>query len=253
MASLGTIDYEALAQDAMRGVIRRILRETAENGLPGEHHFYISLSTRAPGVVISKRLRERYPDEMTIVLQHRFWDLVVGDERFEVKLTFDSIPERLVVPFSAIKVFFDPSVRYALQFETPSFDTGTDADAGLGARDATKPAARDGASRGGLQTRPTHGLAPVQPRPVTVFEPRSKPGTVETAGSVGLVPFDAGDVTDVSEEEVKVPSPAGPAQDPQNPTAKDTAKPTDEPAGENDAEEGKGGAVVVSLDQFRKK
>jgi uncharacterized protein len=115
----GTIDYEALAQDAMRGVVRAVLERTAKSGLPGEHHFYISFDTLAPGAVLSKRLREKYPGEMTIVLQHRFWDLVVNEDRFEVKLTFDGIPERLVIPFQSIKVFFDPSVRYGLQFEGP--------------------------------------------------------------------------------------------------------------------------------------
>jgi len=111
------IDYEALAQNAMRGIVRTVLARVAKSGLPGEHHFYIAFRTDAPGVVLSKRLREKYPEEMTVVLQHRFWDLIVNDERFEVKLTFDSIPERLVVPFSAIKVFFDPSVPYGLQFD----------------------------------------------------------------------------------------------------------------------------------------
>ena len=89
----------------------------AKTGLPGEHHFYIAFNTEAPGVVISKRLKQKYPEEMTVVLQHRFWDLTVTEERFEVKLTFDGIPERLSVPFTAVKVFFDPSVPYGLQFE----------------------------------------------------------------------------------------------------------------------------------------
>jgi len=115
------IDYEALAQDAMRGVVRTVLARTAKSGLPGDHHFYISFDTQHPGVVLSKRLREKYPEEMTIVLQHRFWDLNVTEDRFEVKLTFDGIPERLVVPFAAVKIFFDPSVRYGLQFEAPDF------------------------------------------------------------------------------------------------------------------------------------
>ena len=111
------IDYEALAQSAMRGIVRTVLTRVAKSGLPGEHHFYIAFKTGAPGVILSKRLKERYPEEMTVVLQHRFWDLLVNDERFEVKLTFDSIPERLVVPFAAIKVFFDLSVPYGLQFD----------------------------------------------------------------------------------------------------------------------------------------
>ncbi|HFB2048672.1 MAG TPA: hypothetical protein TECP_01032 [Hyphomicrobiaceae bacterium MAG_BT-2024] len=116
------LDYEALTQDAMRSVVRRVLERTVNQGLPGDHHFYISFDTLIPGVILSKRLRERYEDEMTIVLQHRFWDLAIGEEYFEVKLTFDGIPERLVVPFEAIKVFFDPSVRYGLQFESRTKD-----------------------------------------------------------------------------------------------------------------------------------
>ena len=120
MAAEPTIDYEALAQDALRGVVRTVLIQAAKTGLPGEHHFYISFDTGASGVVLSKRLKDKYPTEMTTVLQHRFWDLSVSDSGFEVKLTFDGIPERLVVPFAAIRVFFDPSVRYGLQFEDPN-------------------------------------------------------------------------------------------------------------------------------------
>lgn len=117
MASGPTIDYEALQQEAMRGVVRSVLKETERSGLPGDHHFYISFNTRAPGVSLSRRLKEKYPHEMTIVLQHRFWGLAVSEDRFEVNLTFDSIPERLVVPFQSIRVFVDPSVRFGLQFE----------------------------------------------------------------------------------------------------------------------------------------
>ncbi len=118
MSGDGTIDYESLMQDAMRDIVRRVLIIAAKDGLPGEHHFYISFDTLAPGVILSKRLRDKYAEEMTIVLQHRFWDLEVNEDRFEVKLTFDGIPERLVIPYNAIKVFFDPSIRYGLQFDT---------------------------------------------------------------------------------------------------------------------------------------
>lgn len=112
-----TIDYETLARAALRGVVREVLLEVARSGLPGDHHFYISFDTEAPGVALSKRLREKYAGEMMIVMQHRFWDLGVTADRFEVKLTFDGITERLVIPFAALKAFFDPSVRYGLQFE----------------------------------------------------------------------------------------------------------------------------------------
>src|SRR5918992_111778 len=143
MTDCRMIDYEALSQDAMRGVVRTVLGHTARSGLPGDHHFYISFDTQAPGVVLSRRLQDKYPEEMTIVLQHRFWDLVVSEDRFEVKLTFDGIPERLVVPFAAIKVFFDPSVRYGLQFETPDHGPEAVPTSQAHRNTAVSPAARD--------------------------------------------------------------------------------------------------------------
>lgn len=111
------IRYDVLARDALRGVLRQVLADAAEHGLPGEHHFYITFLSTADGVKISPRLLSQYPQEMTIILQHQFWDLVVTDDRFEVGLSFNGIPERLVVPFGAIKSFFDPSVQFGLQFE----------------------------------------------------------------------------------------------------------------------------------------
>ncbi|SON56421.1 Stringent starvation protein B [Hartmannibacter diazotrophicus] len=113
------IRYDVLTQEALRGVVKKVLGEVARAGLPGEHHFYIALDTRAPGVRISSRLRERYPEEMTIVLQHQFWDLVVTENAFEVGLTFGGVHERLHVPFSALKGFFDPSVEFGIRFEVP--------------------------------------------------------------------------------------------------------------------------------------
>lgn len=112
------IHYEELAQEALRGVIRKVLERVKNGGLPGDHHFYIAFDTHADGVVISKRLKEHYPDEMTIVLQHQFWDLKVEESFFEIRLSFNNIPELLVVPYEAINVFFDPSVPYGLQFGT---------------------------------------------------------------------------------------------------------------------------------------
>jgi hypothetical protein len=111
------IRYDLLTQQALRGVVRSILTDTAKKGLPGDHHFYISFDTRADGVRLSDRLRAQYPDEMTIILQHQFWDLKVTDEEFEVGLSFGGIPEKLTVPFEAINGFFDPSVQFGLQFE----------------------------------------------------------------------------------------------------------------------------------------
>jgi uncharacterized protein len=98
-------------------VLRRVLTDAAEHGLPGEHHFFITFLSTAEGVKLSPRLLAQYPEEMTVILQHQFWDLVVTDDRFEVGLSFGGIPERLVVPFNSIKSFFDPSVQFGLQFE----------------------------------------------------------------------------------------------------------------------------------------
>src|SRR5262249_49101867 len=110
------IRYDILTQDAMRSVVHTVLADAAAKGLPGEHHFFISFDTRADGVVLSPRLKAQYPKEMTIVLQHQFWDLTVTNDRFEVGLSFSGIPERLVVPLRAITGFADPSVQFALQF-----------------------------------------------------------------------------------------------------------------------------------------
>jgi hypothetical protein len=111
------IRYDILTQDALRNVVRTVLEDAARNGLPGEHHFYVAFDTRADGVKLSQRMRAQYPEEMTVVLQHQFWDLVVTDEQFEVGLSFGGVPERVVVPFASIKSFVDPSVQFGVQFE----------------------------------------------------------------------------------------------------------------------------------------
>jgi hypothetical protein len=112
------IRYDVLARDALRGVLRKVLTDAASHGLPGEHHFFITFVSKAEGVKISSRLLAQYPEEMTIILQHQFWDLTVLEDRFEVGLSFGGIPERLIVPFSAIKNFLDPSVKFGLEFDT---------------------------------------------------------------------------------------------------------------------------------------
>ena len=112
------IGYDTLMQDALRGVVRASLQEAASpRGLPGKHHFYITFRTHAPGVVIPDHLRARYPDEMTIVLEHQFWDLEVYPDRFRVILKFSGQPHPIVIPFAAVTRFFDPSVKFGLQFE----------------------------------------------------------------------------------------------------------------------------------------
>jgi hypothetical protein len=110
--------YDLLTQHALRGVVRSVLTEAAKkNDLPGDHHFYISFDTQADGVRMSERLRAQYPERMTIILQHQFWDLIVNEQGFEVGLSFGGIPEKLGIPFEAVSGFFDPSVQFGLQFE----------------------------------------------------------------------------------------------------------------------------------------
>ena len=111
------IRYDLLVQDALRGMVRDLLVKVAREGLPGDHHFFITFKTHAPGVQLSARMKARYPDEITIVLQHQFWDLIVSDKQFEVGLSFSNIPERLIVPFTSLSGFHDPSVPFMLKFE----------------------------------------------------------------------------------------------------------------------------------------
>jgi hypothetical protein len=122
------IPYDEIVQEALRAVVGRVLGEVETSGtLPGEHHFYITFKTGAAGVDIPKHLTERFPDEMTIVIQNRFWDLKVGDDGFEVGLSFNQSPARLVIPFSAITGFVDPAVNFALQFQAQAEESGPQA------------------------------------------------------------------------------------------------------------------------------
>lgn len=223
-----TIDYEGLAQEAMRGVVRKVLAGTAKSGLAGDHHFYISFDTEAPGVSLSRRLKEKYPHEMTIVLQHRFWDLAVTEERFEVKLTFDGIPERLVVPFEAIKVFFDPSVRFGLQFEDPN--------AGPEARAQSAGNTFEGLSSRGGAGRASHTRKTNRPRKTGSAKPAATDGEATTAAD--------------RPEDAQAPTPLA-----ANASGKRAAATDDQAAGAAEAETPakSSGAEIVSLDKFRKK
>src|SRR3977135_1184810 len=116
------IRYDILAQDALKGVVRKVLAEVARTGLPGAHHFFIKFATRAPGVRVSSRLLKEYPEEMTIVLQHQYWDLTVPATALEDALSFNGTGERLIVPFTALRGFFDPSVQFGLTFEMVTGD-----------------------------------------------------------------------------------------------------------------------------------
>ncbi|MBS0533830.1 MAG: hypothetical protein JSR72_07205 [Proteobacteria bacterium] len=171
------IRYDLLTQQALRGVVRNVLSDTAKKGLPGDHHFYISFQTHAEGVRLSDRLRAQYPEEMTIILQYQFWDLAVTEQGFEVGMSFGGIPEKLYVPFSAITGFFDPSVQFGLQFE----EIGEDQTPAQG---SAKPA------RGGSAEAAANGKAqsPGEQKVPSPAKTPAKPATVPVVGAAASVP-----------------------------------------------------------------
>jgi hypothetical protein len=125
--------YDALVDDALRSVVRRVLLQVADKGLPGSHHFYISFRSTDPGVELPDYLRAKYPEEMTIVLQHQYWDLIVNESWFEVTVSFNKQQERIKVPFAALSAFVDPSVRFGLQFDRRDRAGGDKAEAPVAA------------------------------------------------------------------------------------------------------------------------
>jgi len=208
------IRYDILVQDALRGMVRNVLADTAKVGLSGDHHFFVTFDTTADGVKISDRLRERYPEEMTIVLQHQFWDMKVTDELFEVGLSFGGVAEKLVIPLAAIKQFADPSVQFTLQFETlPEAGDAAEGDTGETPGEATKPRLKTQSQPLGKDTRPD------------AKDSKREPGRTS------------------------VPASPLPAASSETPSAKSAStKPgADQPADKS------GGAEVVRLDRFRKK
>jgi hypothetical protein len=220
------IRYDLMVQDALKGVLRKLLADAARDGLPGEHHFFITFRTGSPGVRLSQRMREKYPDEMTIVLQHQFWDLGVTDHSFEVGLSFGGVPERLLVPFDAITGFFDPSVQFGLKFEQHEAANEEDDVAG---DNEPVPATRS------LRSVPAAGDDVADD---TI--PSAKPGSGKSArGKAADKATDAkGGAKPPAVKEPKVGEPAAPD---------DTPAPTAPAASQE------GGAQVVSLDAFRKK
>ena len=200
------IRYDLLAQEALRGVVRTVLLDAAKSGLPGEHHFYISFDTRADGVRLSPRMLAQYPEEMTVVLQHQFWDLVVTDDGFEVGLSFGGVPERLAIPFAAIKGFFDPSVQFGLQFEDITAAEAQDAQPDkAGAPDgAGKSAARPAAEH----KRPPPALAavpaPANPEPAAAKSDATKSDATKPNKSNALEPDDGPDKPPGSGEVVRL-------------------------------------------------
>jgi hypothetical protein len=219
------IRYDVLVQDALRGVVKKIIGEVVKAGLPGQHHFYVSFDTQHPGVRMSTRLRQRYPDEMTVVLQHQFWDLSVSDVAFEVGLSFSGIPERLYVPFNSIKGFFDPSVQFGLQFEP--------------VRDGEETAGESDEETTGQKSSSSTGSNVVQSLPA-----RGGLRLAESDGSEA-----AGDVSQSNalKDKDTAGKDAAVSERPSKPNLKSVPA-TPDPAGE-----ASGSATVVSIDSFRKK
>jgi len=186
------IRYDVLVQDALRGVVKKVLSDLARDGLVGDHHFYITFRTHARGVRLSSRMRERYPDEMTIILQHQFWDLSVNDHAFEVGLSFKNIPEMLLIPFDAITRFSDPSVEFDLKFELE--DEAVEASA----NDAGSPQEQgQGHSPAALETAPlaAHAAdaekAKPRERATEPLEDNAGAGGASQPGEANVVSIDA--------------------------------------------------------------
>ncbi|HEY7383731.1 MAG TPA: ClpXP protease specificity-enhancing factor SspB [Beijerinckiaceae bacterium] len=209
------IRYDLLVQEALKGVVRKVLSEAGKDGLPGDHHFYVSFRTDFPGAKLSTRLREKYPQEMTIVLQHQFWDLIINEQHFEVGLSFSGVPEKLVVPFDAVTGFFDPSVQFGLKFEVQDEAANADSASGdAGALPAKHPSSEP------LELAPKR---PALPAAGKSGAPKLAPRQGKAAGE--------GD----------------------KPAKKDKAAKSAKSEAAKDKGDGEAGAEVVSLDAFRKK
>jgi uncharacterized protein len=178
------IRYDVLVQEALRGMVRSVLEDVASTkSLPGDHHFFITFDTTAEGVRLSARLRAQYPEEMTIVMQHQFWDLKVADDAFEVGLSFGGVAERLRVPLAAITAFADPSVKFTLQFETLGSETD-EAEADEVPKGKTSAARREPTKTGVSAAAP----AAAEKRPAK-DEPQDKAGDKSGAEVVRLDRF----------------------------------------------------------------
>jgi hypothetical protein len=185
------IRYDLLVQDALCGVVKKVLGDAAREGLPGEHHFYITFRTHALGVRLSNRMREQYPEEMTIILQHQFENLSVTNDFFEVGLSFKGIPEMLLIPFDALTGFFDPSVQFGLKFELHPEAIEE------GANDSGEPrlpkAVDKPAKPKGLLANPTpfKSGVPAAPAKTAVEKTAMEPAASETEGETKVVSIDA--------------------------------------------------------------
>jgi hypothetical protein len=201
------IRYDLLVQEALCGVVKKVLGDVARHGLPGDHHFYITFRTHAPGVRLSTRMREQYPEEMTIILQHQFEDLKVTDYAFEVGLSFKGVPEILMIPFEALTGFFDPSVQFSAKFEPQTEGEAEPGEPGAPATVTSLPGLRAlpapvPAPQPGLASVPQTGpkvgkpaavrpAAPQAPKPPAVVKPEPEPATAASEAGPKVVSIDS--------------------------------------------------------------
>lgn len=239
------IRYDLLVQEAFRDIFRRVLTDVAAKGLPGEHHFLVTFRTGAPGVKISDRLRQAHPHDMTIVLQHQFWDLIVTDQGFSVGLSFKNVPEKLVVPFSSVTGFFDPSVNFGAEFTAEAEGAPGARPQPLGAKPRPRAADSIDSGPGGetpralapakapvrpIETKPVEAR-PIEPRPI-----ESKPVEPRPVDARSADPKPRAAPVEKKAPDAKPAGPKAVERDPKPP------EPTP-PAGPK----------VVSIDAFRKK
>lgn len=183
------IRYDILVQEALRGMVRNLLIEVSSRGLPGDHHFFITFETPAEGVRMSNRLREQYPEEMTVVLQHQFRDLKISDQSFEVVLSFGGVPERLSIPFAAVKSFTDPSVQFALQFEALTLPVDEDdSESKTAAAETPAPAAAHQPSK--LLKTKSRTSVPASPSPVAIGAKADNPEPPDDKSGAKVVRLD---------------------------------------------------------------
>jgi uncharacterized protein len=237
------IRYDLLVQDALKGVVRRVLANAIRDGIPGEHHFYLSFRTREKGVRISQALRDKYPDEMTIVLQHQFWDLAVSDYAIEVGLSFSNVPEKLVIPFDAVSGFFDPSVQFGLKFEQSK------GDAPAGAARALPSIAKDEAQ----------GKLPARGAPAEAGKPArkgaEKPGRPSAEARASDAKASDAKSSDAKPSDTK-PSDTKPSDSKPSDSGKSSGGKSEgklKLAVDPDHDRSKDEPKVISLDAFRKK
>ena len=193
------IRYDLLVQEALRSVVRKVLGDAARDGIPGEHHFFVTFRTDAPGVQISQRTKERFPEEITIILQHQFWDLSVTEFGFEVGLSFSNVPERLSVPWEALTGFFDPSVEFGLKFELQDIEPEEGANdtepaprpTAVPALPATRPMARSDKAPRGAGSEPAEVAPAAKPKAKSDAKSEAAPEKGAQGGDPKVISIDA--------------------------------------------------------------